>query len=321
MFLDGGMRFICLDIATGKLVSETVLSDIDPTTKKDLQFKMQDRSLPVALPDILSSDGKSIFMKSQKFTLDGRRPTVEASRKASDQTGPDAHLFVPGGFLDSTGFHRVCMLYGKIFTGGASSNHSAQKAAPAGKMLVFDDTRVYGFARLPHLHRWVRALEFHIFAADKYNRKTAPPRRKRGAKPKPKTDKPPPPSAGKMIVHLAGDNAKERRRVIGSLNGTRVKYEWSSHDPSIYANAMVLAGDTLFAAGPPAIRNEATVEALGLWRGKEGGLVKCFARTDGRSLGTHKLTSPPVFDGMAAAYGKLYICLADGSVVCLSKGK
>ncbi|MDP6627861.1 MAG: PQQ-binding-like beta-propeller repeat protein, partial [Methanopyri archaeon] len=229
MFLDGGMRFVCLDVDTGRLVSETVLGGVDPTTKKDLQFKMRNRSLPVALPDILSSDGKSIFMKSQKFTLDGRRPTVDPSRNAGDQTGPDAHLFAPGGFLDSTGFHRVCMLYGKVFTGGAGSNHAAQRAAPSGKMLVFDDSRVYGFSRLPHLHRWVRSLEFHIFAADKYNRRAMPPRRRRRAKAE--TKKQPPPSAGNMIVHMAGDNAKKRQRVIGSLVGTRVKYEWSSHDP------------------------------------------------------------------------------------------
>jgi outer membrane protein assembly factor BamB len=322
MFLDGGMRFVCLDISTGKLVCETVLGDVDPTTKKDLQFKMKDRSLPVTLPDILSSDGKSIFMKSQKFTLDGRRPTVETSRKASDQTGPDAHLFAPAGFLDSTGFHRVCMLYGKVFTGGAGSNHAAQRATPSGKILVFDDSRVYGFSRLPHLHRWVRSLEFHLFAADKYNRRTAPPRRKRKAKgAKAKTDKKPIPAAGKMIVHMGDEDAKQRQRLIRSLVGTRVKYEWSNHDPAIYANAMVLAGDSLFAAGPPAIRNEATAQALGRWRGKAGGLVKCLARSDGRMTGTCKLSAPPVFDGMAAAYGKLYICLADGSVVCLSKGK
>jgi hypothetical protein len=209
------------------------------------------------------------------------------------------------------------MIYGKVFTGGASSNHAAQKAAPSGKILVFDDSRVYGFSRLPHLHRWVRSLEFHLFAADKYNRRAAPPRRKRNAK----GAKSPTVSAGNMIVHIGDENPRERQRLIRSLVGTRVKYEWSNHDPAIYANAMVLTSETLFSAGPPAIRNEATADALGRWRGQAGGLIKCLARTDGRLLGTVKLASPPVFDGMAAAYGKLYICLADGSVVCLSKGK
>ena len=59
-------------------------------------------------------------------------------------------------------------------------------------------------------------------------------------------------------------------------------------------------------------------EALARWQGKEGGLLECLSREDGRLLQAHKLTAPPVFDGMAAAYGKLYLCLADGSVVCFS---
>jgi hypothetical protein len=327
MFLDGGMRLVCLDVKTGKPVSETVLDDVDPTTKKDLQLKMQNRSLPVALPDILSCDGKAIFMKSQKFGLDGRRPTVETSRNANDQLGQDAHLFAPAGFLDSTGFHRVCMLYGKVFTGGAGSNHAAQKAAPSGKMLVFDETRVYGFSRLPHLHRWVRALEFHIYAANKHQRRAAAPGRRRGkAKGKgSQTQKKPAASAGAkqsgkpMILHLRSESPKERQRLTRSLTGTRVKYEWSCHDPAVYVNALVLAGESLFAAGPPAIRNEPTEAALARWQGKAGGLLECLSRQDGRLLQTHKLTAPPVFDGMAAAYGKLYLCLSDGSVICLSE--
>jgi hypothetical protein len=311
MFLDGGMRLVCLDARTGRPVYETVLNDVDPTTGKDLQFKMQDRNLPAALPDILSCDGKAIFMKSQKFDLDGRRPTVETSRDANDQMGPDAHLFAPAGFLDDTGFHRVCMLYGKTYTGGAGSNHAAQRAAPAGKMLVFDDARVYGFARLPHLHRWVRELEFHVYAASMHERRepATPPPAPTGVKPPDE----------QTVIHTHGDDPDQRQMLMRSLTGTRVKYEWSNHDPAVYVNAMVLAGDSLFAAGPGAIRNETTTEALGRWQGREGGILDCFSRQDGRLLQTHRLAAPPVFDGMAAAYGKLYLCLSDGTVACLAK--
>jgi hypothetical protein len=329
MFLDGGMRLVCLDARTGRLVSETVLNDVDPTTGKDLQFKMRDRNLPAALPDILSCNGKAIFMKSQKFNLDGRRPTVETSRNAGDQLGEDAHLFAPAGFLDDTGFHRVCMLYGKTYTGGAGSNHAAQRATPAGKMLVFDDTRVYGFSRLPHLHRWVRGLEFHIYAASKHERRAAAPRKKRGrakgtvrkTRDKPSAAAGPKQPSERMVIHQRGDDLKDRQRLVRSLVSTRVKYEWSNHDPAIYVNALVLARDFLFAAGPPAIRNEATEEALARWQGKDGGLLECLSRTDGRLLQTYKLPAPPVFDGMAAAYGRLFLCLSDGSVLCFSDRK
>jgi len=33
---------------------------------------------------------------------------------------------------------------------------------------------------------------------------------------------------------------------------------------------------------------------------------------------THKLSSPPVFDSLAAARGALYLCTVDGTLLCLS---
>ena len=38
--------------------------------------------------------------------------------------------------------------------------------------------------------------------------------------------------------------------------------------------------------------------------------------TDGKKLAEYKLDAPPVFDGMAAAAGRLYASTTDGHVVC-----
>ena len=38
---------------------------------------------------------------------------------------------------------------------------------------------------------------------------------------------------------------------------------------------------------------------------------------DGRELGRCPLTTEPVLDGLAAAYGRLYVTGVDGSVTCL----
>ena len=98
---------------------------------------------------------------------------------------------------------------------------------------------------------------------------------------------------------------------------TAVNYRWSNHDPAMFGRAMVLAGDTLFVAGPPAIRNEDTEDALQRWQGSQGGVLWALSREDGARLAEYELPAGPVFDGMAAAYGRLYVALADGSVVCL----
>ena len=82
-------------------------------------------------------------------------------------------------------------------------------------------------------------------------------------------------------------------------------------------NSIILTEKFLFVAGPPAIRNEATVEALEKWQGKKGGVLWCLATTDGKKVSQMELPSPPVHEGMAAAYGKLYLTLKDGAVVCL----
>jgi hypothetical protein len=96
---------------------------------------------------------------------------------------------------------------------------------------------------------------------------------------------------------------------------------------------MVLAGETLFVAGPPdhglaedpqsylkhlsakvQAKAQQQAEAMG---GKQGGLLWAVAKADGKRLAEHKLRSPPVFDGMAAAGGRLYVCTMDGRVLCL----
>jgi hypothetical protein len=42
---------------------------------------------------------------------------------------------------------------------------------------------------------------------------------------------------------------------------------------------------------------------------------------DGKGLVTYRLGAMPVFDGMAAAHGRLYLSMADGHVLCLGGGE
>ncbi len=52
--------------------------------------------------------------------------------------------------------------------------------------------------------------------------------------------------------------------------------------------------------------------------GVKGGLVVHVNCGDGR-MAEYKLKSPPVWDGMAAANGQLYISTQDGSVLCMGR--
>jgi len=163
MFLDGGLRMIKLDAATGKLLRETVLGDTDPQSDGGLQAQVKGLDMPVALPDILSGDGKYVYMRSQRFDAKGVRQDV-SQRSIKEQIGEGMHLFSPTGFMDDAYWHRSYWVYGRTFSGGYSGYSQAGKSAPAGKIMAFDDTTVYGFGRKAKYFRWTTPIEHHLFA-------------------------------------------------------------------------------------------------------------------------------------------------------------
>jgi len=90
--------------------------------------------------------------------------------------------------------------------------------------------------------------------------------------------------------------------------------EWSARIP-IRVRAMVAADTLLFVAGPPDIVD--AEDPLGSFEGRQGGCLWVFSAGSGEKLAEHRLDSPPVFNGMAAANRRLYICARDGRVLCM----
>jgi outer membrane protein assembly factor BamB len=174
-FLDGGLRFIRLKADTGEKISESLIDERDPATGENIQERLQVLQMPVGLPDVLSSDGKSIYMRSQQFDLDGKRLGMgpfsgQAPVHGAVQKGETAHLFAPMGFLDDTWFHRSYWVYGRSFAGGHNGYYQAGKYTPSGRILVADESNVYGFGRKPQYLRWTTTMEHQLFSA---NRKAA----------------------------------------------------------------------------------------------------------------------------------------------------
>jgi hypothetical protein len=75
---------------------------------------------------------------------------------------------------------------------------------------------------------------------------------------------------------------------------------------------MVLADDVLFGAGWKDSEKIFAQEP----HSKNDSVLVVMSPADGKVLGEYSLEAEPVFDSMAAAYGKLYLSLKDGSVVC-----
>jgi outer membrane protein assembly factor BamB len=203
VFLDGGLRLVRLDPVTGRLLSETVLDDRDPATGDELHEYVSWLNMPVGLPDILSTDGRYVYMRSQAFELDGTRRPLEVFPRTGEghggssfapppnQDARHAHLFSPTGFLDDTWWHRTYWLYGSRYYSGWSAYYLSGRVVPAGRILVFDDSQVYGFGRKPQYFRWTTPIEHHLFAADK-------------TMPEPMTELPP--LAGRRAAAAADDS-------------------------------------------------------------------------------------------------------------------
>ncbi|MFQ6133541.1 MAG: PQQ-binding-like beta-propeller repeat protein [Armatimonadota bacterium] len=85
----------------------------------------------------------------------------------------------------------------------------------------------------------------------------------------------------------------------------------------IRVTAMVRAGDTIFVAGSPDVVDPR--DPHGAWEGRKGGVLAALAADDGERLAEYKLPAPPVWDGMAAAGGRLFISTSDGGIVCLGE--
>lgn len=171
-FLDHGMWYMRLNPQTGEKLSETALDDRNPETGGDLQERVQTLQMPVALNDLLSCDGENIYLRSQKFDFEGKRVGIgpvsgDAATQGGTQTGPGRHIFAAMGFLDDSWFHRSEWVFGKNTAGGHNGYYQAGKHTPSGRILVFNDKDVYGYARQPQYYRWTTPLEHQLFSASR----------------------------------------------------------------------------------------------------------------------------------------------------------
>ncbi len=87
--------------------------------------------------------------------------------------------------------------------------------------------------------------------------------------------------------------------------------------PPIQVLAMFAAGEKLFLAGTPDRVDPADPWAA--FEARSGGVIRAISLRDGHKLAGGKLAAAPVFDGMATAYGRLFLATVDGHILCLGK--
>jgi hypothetical protein len=113
-------------------------------------------------------------------------------------------------------------------------------------------------------------------------------------------------------------------------------HRWTRFVP-VFARAMVLANDALVVTGPEDIVDEEyALERLAakdpaihtqlkrqdeILEGKEGGKFQVISTKDGSRIAEFDIDALPVWDGMIAAGGRIYLATTDGRVLCYGKGE
>jgi hypothetical protein len=288
-YLDGGICLYRVSPLTGKMLACSIIGHLDPATGKQTGKEVRGSfDSEGTISDILSADGESIFLKHMCFDRSG---------KEVPNTRP--HLFSPTGLLGEEWFIRAYWLYGTNTGAGyfrwASMKSGDLSKAPAGRILSFDDERIYGYGRVQHSGAWTghRGDAYHLFCSVKAYEKPSRPAAKRGSS---KAKAP----AGKPFI-------------------------WSRKPPLI-VRSMVLTADKLIVAGVPDLAHKDESgrsfsnpeEGLAALAGRRGGRLAMIATADGTKTREIKLDSPPVFDGMSATEGNVFISLRNGCVTCFT---
>jgi hypothetical protein len=195
------------------------------------------------------------------------------------------HILATGGFLDDSWYNRTFWMYSQTWPGF----YIANRAAKTGQILCVDEKKTYAVQAYPR-----RNLQSPLFT---------------------------PATNGYLL--FADDNDNEpvlpeyTRNVPKGIGFTRAAppawFRWEK----VRIRAMVAAENALFLAGPPDVLDPD--DPMAAFDGRRGAVLWAVSKDDGQKLAEYQLDSPPVFDGMSAAAGQLYLSTLDGKITCFGR--
>jgi hypothetical protein len=296
-YLDGGLHLWALEPASGKIVVGTTLDALGKQIFRTSRGTSgQGGNTTPTMPDILSSSDGVVYMRWMGFDAQG---------KQTRSVKP--HLFSSTGFLDDSWWHRTYWQYGTWMSGGFGGWPRAGASKPSGRIMAASDKVLFSYGRTKYdagnggnVHAGHIGLVKRDYQDGGEVAATANPYRLFAmARPGP-------------VAQAAGGKAKGKNR--SRKRPPKPNRTWDIAVP-MHVRGMVLAYETLFVAGPPAGRG---VEGLAELTSGQPGIVWAVAAGDGGRLGECRLPATPVFDGMAAAPGRMIFACTDGAVRCLS---
>ncbi len=306
-YLDGGIYLYGLEPKTGKVLHKGRLDGPHPDVAKDIGRPFD---VEGAFSDVLVTDGQFLYMQQAMFDSTLAEQQAPRITKMGDRK-VGRHLLATAGFLDDSWWNRTFWMYSERWPG----YYIANQAPKAGQLLVFDATTTYGVkcytTRNRHSPMFFPGKQGYLLFAD--DNDNEPVLVDQTRKPKPVKWLP---EVSEAIGHDLYAPAVDKDKGTGFTRAHAPK--WSLWVP-VRVRAMVLADETLFVAGPPDVLDPD--DPLGAFEGRKGAVLWAVSAGDGKKIAEHKLDSPPVFDGMIAANGRLYVSTRDGRVVCMGRNR
>jgi len=305
-YLDGGILVYGLDAESGRLRCGNHVKGPWPDVATDTgaPFAMEG-----ALSDLFVSDGRDLYMRRIKFDTElNRIERPWLSPLGEIDMGAD-HLVATGGFLDDSGFDRLYWMYSPMWPGF----YFAQHAPKSGQLLVFDHQTTYAvkyfYRRVIWSPAFFPAEDGYLLYADANDNQ--PVLAERGQ----------PPEPFKWLPEESYHDSYRRggRGVEKGSGYQRIRpAKWQQMIP-LRVRAMVLADEKLFLVGPPDVLPED--DPLAPFEGRVPAQLWVVSAAEGKKLAQYLLGPQPVFDGLSAAGGRLYLATSDGRLICLGAGK
>jgi len=308
--LDGGIRVFAVDLASGECEKQITLDAGAPGDQKAF-----------AKMDLLVSDGKLINMGLAQFDEDlSLQPVSKLNTLICDT-----------GFLGDSWFHRENWVLGGV-EDQVTTTHRIKMQVQGrtgkdslGKLLAFNDTTVYGIKNPYSYQKYSKDIRIPTHTGhphQKYSRYESPwfpvgcrifashnvkPRRadsKTGRQPRrPKTS-----STSKV------------RRYSGRPSIEHARPETWGVDMNYQPRTIALASDALILAGwldAIAIKPKSGLPLDPANPDPRVCVLRVLSTVGGKILSEYKIPAEPAYDGMAVAYGRIYLPLKNGTVMCL----
>lgn len=277
-FLDGGIGVFGLDPITGAMKHGRMMQG---------PYQDDKGNFPIAASGQFQLEGcKADIFSSANDALFVRQQAFKPNLEPIKPKDVDTlHIMASAGFLNDSPQHRTYWTVDRdLRYGGAMGTFSS---GPAGDTVAFDGSIFYdvrGYAPGRNLKGRGKGMDpTQIYSLH----------------------------SGKL-KDTAG---KEDRNAIPGFG--RWEKRWNTPTP-LAGHAVAASANTVLVAGVPMLPGYTMEETTASYAGKKGGIAWLLDTKDGAKLQELRFDAPPVWDGIAIAHQSYFICLKDGSVICLS---